>query len=799
MALASLLRRPSTVALAALSLSILSAYSLGVVDAGYALTAPHLAEAFARGSFLGVPALWFVARMVGFAVFSSALALIAVGGDAASLGAASATPWRRLLASQAPLLLTPWALTQDDVLRRPAFVAFFVGLAVALTLRMRAAPAVEPDAPAHRKGLAEHWPVALVIALHALFFAAATIERDRALWSATVDLGIFKEALWHTLHGRVMFSPAVGYSFFGEHFSPVLFLLVPLYALWPSSACLLSVQTLAISASAWPLYRLGREVGLTRGLATALAAAMIFSPPMQTALFYDFHMDLLAVPALSALVLALHRRRWLHSYLALALLVSVKEDMFIPAAGAILARVFSGDRDDARRSVPAGLVATAYCFLSMFVFIRAFGPPPGVPVYMGGGGGAGPRGTYKFLRNFRHLVGWGGPLRMLFGQPVRFVLYAFTETRLTTLLNFMMPLGFLPFMARWRFALLAPLGIILLSDNPEIVSLRYHYSAIQHPGVFFAAAYGAATLVASSPRHARTQQSLAGLVVAGAVVLLGMHPASVWARTHVSDRHAVTPHVAGVDRLVARVSPNATVSVTTFLGPRLSNRVWSNVFPHGVQKVDAALVDLQRPAWPLEPGTRDETIRALLRQGWSAAAWHDGAVLLLRHGDTSHNREALRDLFARRRYEVEGTEQTEFPNCVEVDPDASDGRARVVRASDPRAPGFVVFGPFIRLFPARYRVNFRLRAEASISRDEPIGTVDVLAKNGVLIASQELLPEMFPDAQWHDVPVDFAVELGGADEVEFRVRTAKRWLLGADVISLTSPDEEALLNTMTVR
>ncbi len=808
MAPAELLRRPSTVALASLALAVLAAYSLAVVNAGYALAPGPLAEAFHRGSFLGLPPAWFAARMALLAVLPVTLAVLAVGGRSDALGAASATPWRRLLLALLPLLLSPWALAQDDVLRRPAFTAFAVALAVGVSLYLRRGGDDEPPSPdtvaATEPAWRAHAPVLAVMLLHAGYFTWLTVERDRALWSATIDLGLFKEALWHTLHGRVMYSPAVGYSFLGEHFSPVLFLLVPLYALWSTSACLLTVQTLAITASAWPLYRLARLEGLPRNLATALAAAMLFSPPMHTALLYDFHMDLLAVPALAWLILAMHERRWLASYVALALLVSVKEDMFIPGAAAILARVATGERSDARRMIPAGLVATAYCLVAMFVFIRMFGPAPGAPVYMGGATEPtnAPRLGYKFLRNFRHLGGYGGPVRMLLGQPVRFALYAFTDARLTTLLGFLMPLGLLPLFARRRVLLLAPLGIVLLSDNPEIVALRYHYSAIQHPGVFFAAAFGAAAILDARRTHgerSRAATALTGLVLAGLVVQLGMHPASAWARTFTADAHHPTAHTAAVDRLVARVPADARVSVTTFVGPRLSNRAWSNVFPRGATQVEASLVDLQRPAWPLEPGARDETVRALLRAGWGVVAWEDGAVLLLRGADRSRNREALRDLFARRRYEVEGTEWTEFSNCLERDARASDGHARVVRPDDPRAPGFVVFGPYIRLFSARYRVTFRLRAEPSISRDEPIGTVDVIQHGGVTVASMELTPEHFPDADWHDIALDFVIDAAGADDVEFRVRTAKRWTLAADVISLRTPDEEALVDTLTAR
>ena len=108
----------------------------------------------------------------------------------------------------------------------------------------------DPHEGADRAGLREHAPVLAIILAHAVTFSTLAILRDHAVWSASVDLGIFKEALWNTLHGRVMYSPTVGYSFLGEHFSPVLFLLVPFYALSPTSECLLIIQTLAVSAAA---------------------------------------------------------------------------------------------------------------------------------------------------------------------------------------------------------------------------------------------------------------------------------------------------------------------------------------------------------------------------------------------------------------------------------------------------------------------------------------------------------------------------------------------------------------------
>jgi hypothetical protein len=219
------------------------------------------------------------------------------------------------------------------------------------------------------------------------------------------------------------------------------------------------------------------------------------------------------------------------------------------------------------------------------------------------------------------------------------------------------------------------------------------------------------------------------------------------------------------------------------------------IFPYGLERATWAAVDLQRPPWPQTFEQRDEMIRAMLRGRWGVVAWEDGAVLMQRDGDRARNVDATRDLFVRRSYEVEGTEQTDFPNCATRDPGARDGWARVVRRDDPRPPGYVVFGPYIRLPAGAWRVTFRLRAEPH-APDEELGVVDVF-RNGRVLATRSLAGEDFAQPGWQEITLDFTVDEAWFDALEFRVRTTKRATLGADTVTLRAGDEAAALSRWT--
>lgn len=113
-------------------------------------------------------------------------------------------------------------------------------------------PVVEPSRGS-RSGI-PWWIWALA---GALFFTYATLSLriHQRMLSHSFDLGIFEQIVRSYAHGHLPVSEIKGPDFpiLGDHFSPILALVAPVYRLWPSPMALLVVQAALIAASVLPL------------------------------------------------------------------------------------------------------------------------------------------------------------------------------------------------------------------------------------------------------------------------------------------------------------------------------------------------------------------------------------------------------------------------------------------------------------------------------------------------------------------------------------------------------------------
>ncbi len=295
------------------------------------------------------------------------------------------------------------------------------------------------------------------------------------------DLGNMSQSIWSATQGEPLLFTLEGVrvSRLARHVELIYFLLTPLYALFPSPAALLVVQSALYAVGALPLFFLARRRLRSDGAGIALALIYLFYPVAQTAVLYDFHADTLAMPLLLFAIEALDRRAW-RSYaiwIVLALMAKVYVAAPVMAFGMVI--WLNGNRRAGWYTLTGGLLWG----VAAFVFLR--------PLFAT----AGNIDTQTTVVDY---------VNYYFGQ-----LQMVNNTIFPRLINAL--IVFLPALIvgwrawRWFIPVFAVTLPVLISTGPgPVYDYRYHHYALTVPFLLASIVYGAAYL------QTRRKQNLFG-------------------------------------------------------------------------------------------------------------------------------------------------------------------------------------------------------------------------------------------------------------------------------------------------
>lgn len=304
------------------------------------------------------------------------------------------------------------------------------------------------------------WPALLISVLG---FAAYTLYgclQWRRMSVPSWDLGIFTQLVrdYAGLQAPIVPIKGAGFNLLGDHFHPLLVVLAPFYAAFPSALTLLVLQAALVAISAFVVTWLGVEkLGRTVGLGIGFAYAVSWG--VDNAVAAQFHEIALALPLLALSLAALVRGRWRGSALWAGPLVFVKEDLGLTVLVIGIVLVLRG----ARRTGAALAAWGVFWFAATTLLILPLLNPHGTWDY---GGSSNVGGSLLHL---------GDTLASLVTTP-KFETIVFLVLA-TAALAFRSPisLAVLPTLA-WRF----------LSDNSAYWGPGWHYSAVLMPIVFVA-------------------------------------------------------------------------------------------------------------------------------------------------------------------------------------------------------------------------------------------------------------------------------------------------------------------------
>lgn len=779
--------RPWLRAAGLLVLLVPTAYALALVRRWLFLPWNEIEQALRAGPFRG-----YVQAPMLRETGAYALELAALAGVVAWALRCRGRAWARALGDAAlhllPLLAAPLLLFLDNgTARIQLHAALVAGVAGGLAF------AVLPEAGTARRWRRLPRRLALVAVLTAgAYYAWLAWLQHASYWSSLYDLGLFAGSLRSTVHGDgLLFSPQFGVTFLAEHFSPILLLLTPLYALYQDPLTLQLVMAAAMAGTGWLVFRLAEETLDDGWLALAFAAAWLLLPTTLQAQWHGFKMDLLQPPLVVGAVLAVRRGSGRWFLLCVALLWATKEDTcIVTAVLGLWAWLAHGFRRlgplVAAGAVVYGIVVLGWVLpaYSMFqepgTFYRDFNAE-----------------HYKFARHFAHLgPTLGSAIWNALTNPLYVVGYVLSDDRLGSVMLLLAPLGFLGLWGGFvNLLLFLPAFEMLLSNFTYMFMLDFYYSCVPMALAVAAAIFGLERLRrrldarpswrARLPPE-RLRAAVTGYLVAAVLVLAGTDPhfpeSPVWER----PQYLRTPRTAAVDALLAQVPPEVPVSATGYLAIHLMNRPRPAMLPYGMERAEYLFLDLMRPGFPF-PGKLATLVpftRKLLEDpAWGVAGAERGAILLRRGASRERNAAVLAWL-DEPVLEAEDFETSLYPNLAAADPACSNGAALRVTPADRRGPGKLLWGPFWPLRPGRYQAAFRLAAarESYEAPERLVATVDVFSVDHPLVVRDLRFADFARPDGWQDVTLEFAVDR--LLPLEFRVHYHDTGTLALDVVRL---------------
>ena len=169
----------------------------------------------------------------------------------------------------------------------------------------------------------------IAVAFFIVIVGAVGLCRYLGYVAPNYDFGIFAQMFYNM---KKSFTPVTTVerdkllSHFAIHISPIYYVLLPLYFIFPSPATLQISQTLILASAAVPAYLIARKYELSNTRCVAVVVMTLFQPIVSCGTLYDLHENCFLFPLLLWVFWAFEREKYALLAVFTLLTLAVKED-----------------------------------------------------------------------------------------------------------------------------------------------------------------------------------------------------------------------------------------------------------------------------------------------------------------------------------------------------------------------------------------------------------------------------------------------------------------------------------------
>ncbi len=161
------------------------------------------------------------------------------------------------------------------------------------------------------------------------YFSTIFIAKYRGFNSPTFDFGIFSQMFGSMAKTGIQYTTVERnelLSHFAVHCSPIWYVMLPFYFIFPTPETLLVCQVVLVGLGIYPVYLLCRQKSDNIPIAIIISLIYLATPAMLCPMYYDIHETCFLPVLVLSLMYFIESKKWKLAFLFSVLILLVKED-----------------------------------------------------------------------------------------------------------------------------------------------------------------------------------------------------------------------------------------------------------------------------------------------------------------------------------------------------------------------------------------------------------------------------------------------------------------------------------------
>ena len=441
------------------------------------------------------------------------------------------------------------------------------------------------------------------------FVGTLAVYRYLVYTTSCYDFGIFCQMYYYMKESLTPLTTCERnelLSHFAIHFSPIYYLLLPIYAIFSSPKTLLICQVLIVASGVIPLYLICKNLKLSNATTMAMCVVYTFSPALIMSTFFDFHENKFLVPLVLWLLWAIEKGNLPLMYVFMALNLMIKEDSFIYVSSIALFVIFSKKVRFSKKAnkekslVLHGIIMLVIALVYFFIvstMMKKYGS--GIMEYR----------YDNIMMNVDE--GLLNVVKTILLDPALAISEAFTEDKFLFFLQMTVPLLMLPFATKKisHVFLLIPFFMVnLISDYSYQTQLGYQYVCGVTSLLVYASVLNLSELNCSLKKYVASTSMCISMII-GTMYAYGK-------LCYYDSFCNNGDRIHRTNQMISLIPQDASVEATTYFIPQLSAR---DEIYHMVSPTDKVIGNMDFVVLKVGPGEEnyvEEELEYLTNNGY---------------------------------------------------------------------------------------------------------------------------------------------------------------------------------------